>query len=199
MKGVTASQIKASVAQSVLHCSISSCRHTRDSHWHREKGEGGGEAGGGAVKDTEAIGDNRCVKGGFTLIFLRDFQKKKVSWSEYRLFSCKMTFVFPLYLVQDFWQRIRHLLNFHAPQLKRQKRFKGNFLISNTDAPRLQDWEWSLRMTDDRICWIFILLLQGNEWLRTGLMMTYTQWLPHYAQSNTIALPWILQIWRLLS
>lgn len=37
IKGVTASRIKASAAQSVLYCSISFCRHTRDSHRHREK------------------------------------------------------------------------------------------------------------------------------------------------------------------
>lgn len=77
IKGVTASWIKASAAHSVLYCSISLCRHTRDSHWHREKRgrrRGGGGRGGGVGdeeyrsrkrEDDRSVKDNRCVKGVF--------------------------------------------------------------------------------------------------------------------------------------
>lgn len=114
--------LKASAAQTLLYCSISFCRHRRDSHWQRQSREM-------LVVHGGAYRDNRCVNGGFTLInllrrffvcFCFFFCKRR--WSEYRLFSqplCFFLFLWARLLAAD-----QTSLNSHVLQLKRQNKQK---------------------------------------------------------------------------
>lgn len=149
IKGVTASRIKASAAQPVLYCSISSCRHSQDSHRHRERRQG--RRGGGRrrwwwwwrwrIQKQKTIID---VKRGLLGQILQRTECSLVNSPCFLLSSC------PRLLVKN--QTPSH---FHALLFKKAE---------NTAAPKLRGWEQSPRSAHNRICWtLFWLLHETNS------------------------------------